>query len=183
VHRHICYSQPDPSDRAGADYDAVGHVTPETLDTAAVPVDGEYYLCGPTAFMETLRDALATRGVPGERVHTEIFGAQGAITPGLTASTVLPHQPPGPPGDGPTVSFARSGLTVPWNDRHDGLLDLAESCDVAVRWSCRTGVCHTCEVALLSGTVSYSPEPLEPPADGNILICCSKPTEEIVLDL
>ncbi|WP_431873346.1 2Fe-2S iron-sulfur cluster-binding protein [Amycolatopsis sacchari] len=89
----------------------------------------------------------------------------------------------GPPGGGPAVSFARSGLTVAWDDRHGSLLELAEACDVPVRWSCRTGVCHTCELALLSGAVGYRPEPLEPPADGNVLICCAKPAEPVVLDL
>jgi ferredoxin len=63
------------------------------------------------------------------------------------------------------------------------LLELAEACDVPVQWSCRTGVCHTCELALMSGAVDYSPDPVEPPAEGNILICCSKPVGGIVLDL
>lgn len=100
------------------------------------------------------------------------------------SSTVpAPHQPAGSAGAGPSVSFARSGLTVPWNNNQDSLLELAEACDVPVQWSCRTGVCHTCELALMAGTVDYSPDPVEPPAEGNILICCSKPTEGVVLDL
>jgi hypothetical protein len=51
----------------------------------------------------------------------------------------------------------------------------AEACDVPVRWSCRTGVCHSCESGLVSGAVVYRPEPLDNPADGNILVCCSQP--------
>jgi hypothetical protein len=35
----------------------------------------------------------------------------------------------------------------------------------------------------MSGAVDYSPDPVEPPGDGNILICCSKPAGEVVLDL
>jgi ferredoxin len=54
---------------------------------------------------------------------------------------------------------------------------------VPVRWSCRTGVCHTCETDLLSGTVSYAPDPVEEPADGSALICCSQPRGDLVLDL
>jgi ferredoxin len=100
-----------------------------------------------------------------------------------SSTAPAPHQPAGPIGTGPPVSFARSGLTVPWNNSQDSLLELAEACDVPVQWSCRTGVCHTCELALMSGTVDYSPDPVEPPAEGNILICCSKPTEGVVLDL
>jgi ferredoxin len=81
------------------------------------------------------------------------------------------------------VSFARSGLAVAWNAKYQSLLELAEACDVPVRWSCRTGVCHTCESGLISGKVSYQPEPLEPPADGKVLICCAQPREEVVVDL
>ena len=51
------------------------------------------------------------------------------------------------------------------------------------RWSCRTGVCHTCETGLLSGGIRHRPEPLEAPADGNVLVCCAQPEDDIVLDL
>jgi len=44
-------------------------------------------------------------------------------------------------------------------------------------------VCHSCESGLISGTVSYQPEPLEQPADGNLLICRSQPRDEVILDL
>jgi ferredoxin len=89
----------------------------------------------------------------------------------------------GPAGVGPLVSFARSGLNVRWAPAFQSLLELAEACDVPVRWACRTGVCHTCETGLISGGVGYRPEPLEPPADGNALICCSRPQGDIVIDL
>jgi ferredoxin len=52
-----------------------------------------------------------------------------------------------------------------------------------VRWSCRTGVCHNCESGLIAGAVSYAPDPLDPPADGNVLICCSRPRSDVVIDL
>ena len=65
----------------------------------------------------------------------------------------------------------------------DSLLELAEACDVPVRWSCRTGVCHSCETGLISGSVIYRPDPVEPPAAGNLLICCSQPQGDIALDL
>jgi len=81
------------------------------------------------------------------------------------------------------VSFVRSGLNVCWNAKFSSLLDFAEACDVPVRWSCRTGVCHACESGLLAGTVGYRPEPVDAPADGNVLICCSQPAGDIVVDL
>ncbi len=184
VHRRICYSRPGPADRVGRDYDVVGHVTAATLDAAAVPPDGEYYLCGPTAFMESLRDALVARAVPAERVHTEIFGAHAPMTPGVVAgSTRAPHPPDGTRGIGPRVTFARSGLDAQWSDAHASILELAEACDVPVRWSCRAGVCHTCETGLVDGRVEYEPEPLESPAVGNLLLCCARPETDLTLDL
>ena len=81
------------------------------------------------------------------------------------------------------MSFARSGLTVPWDTGYASLLELAEACDVPTRWSCRTGVCHTCESGLLSGEVAYDPEPVDQPADGNVLICSARPRGAVVLDL
>jgi ferredoxin len=82
------------------------------------------------------------------------------------------------------VSFARSGIAAHWNGpAYQSILELAEACDVPVRWACRTGVCHTCESGLISGTVGYQPEPLDPPGQGNLLICCSQPQGDVVLDL
>ncbi|MEU9445714.1 MOSC and FAD-binding oxidoreductase domain-containing protein [Streptomyces sp. NPDC048304] len=181
----VCYSRPAPSDRLGADYTEAGRLSAELVRRLGPPTDADAYVCGPTAFMDSLTAALVDCGLAASRVHTEIFGAGSALTPGIKGSstTTAPHQPAGPPGTGPDVSFARSGLTVPWNEDQGSLLELAEACDVPTQWSCRTGVCHTCELALMSGAVHYSPDPVEPPAEGNILICCSKPAGEVVLDL
>jgi len=149
-----------------------------------VPRDADAYLCGPAEFMRDLAAGLVAFGVEPSRVHTEIFGAAPAIRPGVVGTSErAPHPPAGEPGTGPSIAFARSGLTVRWADRWASLLELAEACSVPVRWSCRTGVCHTCETGVLSGAVSHSPEPVEPPADGNALVCCARPRSDLVLDL
>ena len=72
---------------------------------------------------------------------------------------------------------------LPGAPDYPSLLELAEACDVPVRWSCRTGVCHSCETAIVSGTVAYNPDPVEPPADGSVLICCAQPSDDLILDL
>ncbi len=183
VHRRVWYSQPTSTDNAGTDYDAVGRITPEALVAAGVPIDGAFYLCGPSAFMDALRARLVALGAPAGRVHTEIFSAQGAITPGVVARpTRPPHQPDGAPGTGPLITFVRTGLSVHWSDEFASILELVEACDVPAQWSCRSGVCHTCETGLLDGRVEYSPEPLEAPAEGNVLVCCSRPGSDLVID-
>ncbi|MGW8877603.1 MOSC domain-containing protein [Streptomyces mirabilis] len=179
----VYYSRPTDTDRQGVDYLEASRLSAEPVRRLGLPTDADVYLCGPVAFMDSLTAALVDCGLDASRIHTEIFGAGPAITPGIKGASTAPHQPAGPPGTGPEVSFARSGLTVPWNDAQESLLELAEACDVPVQWSCRTGVCHTCELALMSGAVDYSPDPVEPPAEGNILICCSKPAGGVVVDL
>ena len=134
--------------------------------------------------MDEVGAGLTAIGIDASRVHTEPFGPAAAVTPGIAPTTPRkPHSPPGPPGDGPTVEFARSDLSVPWNSEYGSLLELAEACDVQVRWSCRTGVCQSCETTLIAGALDYSPDPVEPPAPGSALICCSQPREDVVLDL
>jgi ferredoxin-NADP reductase/MOSC domain-containing protein YiiM len=146
--------------------------------------DAAAYICGPKVFMTAVSDALAGLGIAPARIHTELFGAQDRINPGITGATVRPpHQPPGPPGTGPLVTFTRSGISTPFPDGKRNVLELAEACDVPTRWVCRTGVCHTCVTPLLSGDITYAPDPLDPPADGQVLICCARPGTEIVLDM
>ncbi len=183
-HRHICYSRPGPGDIQGRDYQTAGRLSAAVLAGLGLPLGAEAYVCGPAAFMAGVSAGLAGLGVEGSRVHTEIFGAGPSSTPGIAAAPARPpHLPAGDPGTGPQVAFARSGLSARWDDRYDSLLELAEACDVPVRWSCRTGVCHTCETGLLSGAVSYAPDPVDDPADGSTLICCSQPRSDLVLDL
>jgi ferredoxin-NADP reductase/MOSC domain-containing protein YiiM len=183
-HRCICYSRPGPDDVRGRDYQTAGRLTPGVLAGLDLPRTADAYLCGPAAFMDQMSAGLAGLGIGAARVHTEIFGSAGSSTPGIAAAPARPpHPPAGPPGTGPQIAFARSGLTLPWDEGRASLLELAEACDVPVRWSCRTGVCHTCETALLSGTVGYAPDPVEAPADGSVLICCSQPRTDLTLDL
>ncbi len=161
-----------------------GRLTKEALVTLGIPASASAYVCGPASFMADMHGALTALGVDPVAIHTELFGALASINPGLTGQTrQLPHQPPGPPVTGPLVSFARSGITTAFGNDRRSVLELADACDVPTRWSCRTGVCHTCVTALLSGDISYAPTPLELPAAGQVLICCARPGTDIVLDM
>lgn len=183
-HSHVSFSSPDREDRQSVDFDAAGHLDIEVLRELDVPRHANFYICGPSAFMGDLSAGLAAWGVTADQIHMELFGPSPAITPGIATSPIRPpHLPDEPSSAGPLVSFARSGLSVHWGSSFQSLLELAEACDVPTRWSCRTGVCHTCETGLVTGTVEYQPDPIDPPAAGNTLICCSRPTGDVVLDL
>jgi ferredoxin-NADP reductase/MOSC domain-containing protein YiiM/ferredoxin len=184
AHSLVWYSRPATNDLQGRDYDAVGRLSVDRFAQLGVPRGADAYLCGPTAFMEEVTAALVAFGVDRGRIRAEIFGAGPSLTPGVVSPPArAPHLPEGAPGTGPSVSFVRSGITTNWDPRYASLLELAEACSVPVRWSCRTGVCHNCESGLLSGSVTYSPEPVEPPAGGNLLICCSQPRGDVIIDL
>jgi ferredoxin-NADP reductase/MOSC domain-containing protein YiiM len=180
---YIVYSRPVAIDQVGADFDAPGHIDAALLERIGVSRNSVFYLCGPPSFLQNMRDGLQNWGVLAGNVHTEIFGSLEAITPGVAQVVHTPHLPQGPPGSGPPVSFARSGITAAWDPKFASLLELAEACDVPVRWSCRAGVCHTCMTGLIGGSISYNPEPLERPAPGNVLVCCSQANAGVVLDL
>jgi ferredoxin-NADP reductase/MOSC domain-containing protein YiiM len=183
AHEHVFYT--------AADLDAVvaatvirGRITLAALADLALPANSTVYLCGPASFMTTMSDALADLGIESGRIHTELFGTRPALNPGITGSvSITPHQPAGTAGSGPDITFARSGLTVRWSDGYRSLLEFAEACDVPTRWSCRTGVCHNCITPVLSGSLRYSPDPLEPPGGDQALICCAQPNTDAVLDL
>lgn len=181
----IWYSRPSEGDRQGRDYDAVGRVTVAGLERLGVRHDGDFYVCGPPGFIAGLNQDLRGWGVSPERIHSELFSGGPSLAPGVTSpsSQRAPHQPSGAPGAGPLVSFARSGISTPWRSNSESVLELAEACDVPVRWSCRSGVCHQCESGLISGSVTYLLEPLDPPAEGNVLICCCRPHSDVVIDI
>jgi ferredoxin-NADP reductase/MOSC domain-containing protein YiiM len=180
---YFVYSRPGATDQVGTDFDAPGHIDTALLEKIGVPQGGDFYLCGPPSFLQNMRDGLRNWGVLAGNVHTEIFGSLEAITPGIAQVVHTSHLPQGPPGPGPPVSFARSGITAAWDPKFASLLELAEACDVPVRWSCRAGVCHTCMTGLIGGSIIYNPEPLERPAPGNVLVCCSQPNAGVTLDL
>ena len=185
---YVCYSRPGPLDKVGQDFDAAGHLSRSTFDEVGIARDSDAYLCGPTRFMGEMKEALVSFGVAPQRIHLELFNGSESITPGVVsvsgAPRRAPHLPEADADTGPLVSFARSGIAAHWKpSAYQSILELAEACDVPVRWSCRAGVCHTCESGLVSGAVDYQPQPLDRPAEGNLLVCCSRPTRDLVIDL
>jgi ferredoxin-NADP reductase/MOSC domain-containing protein YiiM len=182
---YICYTRPDSFDKMGEDFNAAGRFSRSVFDELRLPRDADVYLCGPTRFMADMKESLTALGVAPERVHIEIFNGGESMTPGVVdAISRAPHPPSNDAITGSLVSFARSGISAHWNaSLYGSILEMAEACDVPVRWACRTGVCHNCESGLVSGAVVYDPQPLDKPADGNLLVCCSRPRSDVVIDL
>jgi ferredoxin len=182
---YVCYSRPDARDKVGRGFDAAAHLSAAVFQQVGFPREAKVYLCGPNRFMADMKGTLAALGVAPERIHVEIFNGGESMTPGVvSAPTRIPHLPANDTNTGPLVSFARSGIAAHWNaSAYQSIPELAEACDVPVRWSCRSGVCHNCETGMVSGSIAYRPEPLEKPAEGNVLVCCSQPIGDVVVDL
>ena len=182
---YVCYSRPDSRDKVGENYDVAGHLSRSLFEELSFPQEADVYLCGPNRFMTDMKEVLATLGLEPQRIRVEIFSGSESMTPGIVGSAPrTPHLPSGDTNTGPLVSFARSGIAAHWKaSAYQSILELAEACDVPVRWSCRTGVCHSCESGLVSGAVAYRPAPLEKPSGGNVLVCCSQPNSDVVIDL
>ena len=119
--------------------------------------------------------------------NTEIFCSLEAITSGMV-QVVHTSSPTTRAALGiwaPLSHLRVAGLPPLGIRKFGSLLELAEACDVPVRWSCRSGVCHTCMTGLIGGSITYNPELLERPARlGNVpFICCSQPAAGAALDL
>jgi ferredoxin-NADP reductase/MOSC domain-containing protein YiiM len=105
---YIVYSRPAAIDQIGADFEAPGHIDVALLERIGVSQGSDFYLCGPSSFLQNMRDGLRTWGVLTGNVHMEIFGSLEDITPGMAQVVHTPHLPQGPPGSGPPQSHSRA---------------------------------------------------------------------------
>jgi ferredoxin-NADP reductase/MOSC domain-containing protein YiiM len=179
--QHVFYTGGDGQDS----FIVYGRLDRESIAALHLPPDATVYLCGPNAFMDAMRGALTATGINPAHIHTELFGALPPINPGIVNAppAMRPHPPEGAPGTGPRIVFSRSGFSVNWSPDYHSILELAEACDIPTRYSCRSGVCHTCVTPIIEGATTYSQPPLEEPPAHQVLICVATPRSGVVLDL
>ena len=183
VHVHICYSDPDPDDVAGRDYDSQGRIDIPLLKQLLPFDDYDFYLCGPPPFMQSLYRGLLALNVPEGRIHYEFFGPGSLLQ---DDAEPVGEAPPGAEMElvgGVQVAFARSGITVDWDPACETILDLAERHGLSPDYSCRSGICHTCITDLTEGEVDYLEPPLDEPGQGQVLICCARPKTSLVVEI
>jgi len=189
VHAHIVYADPLAGDAEGRDYDARGFVTRDMLESLLPGPDCDFYLCGPPPFMKALFNLLLDWGVAEDRIYYEFFGPatvlkDDAMDGGGEEAKEAPAPESAVPANGVSVTFQRSGVTVPWDPAKDNLLELAEASGVIADFSCRSGVCHTCMCALVEGEVEYVNDgAMLPDNENEVLICSSVPKTDVTLDV
>lgn len=140
-------------------------------------------VCGPPAFVDAAYDVVAKLGVPAERRHTETF---------LSADAPGPAWPDSPEAPALVqasehafrVRFSRSGRE--FDCRPDQtVLEAALDAGLPAAFSCGEGMCGTCKTSLLEGRVDMVHQGGIRPREidnGYVLLCCSKPLEDVVVD-
>ncbi|KSV63454.1 FAD-binding oxidoreductase [Sinorhizobium sp. Sb3] len=183
---HFCYRQAASSDLEAPLCHSTGFLTRATLQGLLPLDDYDIYMCGPPPFMRALYSILIDLGVRKERIAYEFFGPASLLSEtGQTTArrAVTRTAEPTTGGDGLHVVLQKSGQSLTWDSGSESILAFLEAEGIEPEFSCRAGVCGTCEQGLVSGEVDYFEEPLdEVPAD-RVLLCCTRPKSSIVLDL
>jgi len=190
---HICHRKPLAEDHPDQHYHSQGFINKQILQSI-LPLDlYAFYLCGPPPFMQAMYKLLRQLGIDPNSIHYEFFGPASLLkeaeteAPKTQEMTKKPQEQTSAPeldeGEGVKVHFARSNITVNWSSKYDNLLDLAEAAGIEAEFSCRIGICNACSCCVKSGEVNYTDEPLDPPSQGETLLCCAQPKNNLVLDL
>lgn len=182
VTAHFCYRFPTDADRAAGRFHSEGVVTRELLQSLLWLDDYDFYLCGPSPFMQAVHATLRGLGVARERIAYEFFGPATLLEPPPEKLASSPASAAAHSG-ATMVEFRKSGVTAVWDANAESLLAFAEDQGFAPQFSCRAGICGTCKSHLVAGEVAYFEEPLDELAAGEVLLCCSKPQGSVVLDL
>ena len=148
------------------------------------------FCCGPAPYMAAVRRMIDVVGFDMRNYHEESFVFEELGMTAISASTTTDTPPEndeqGDASDVKTysVEFARSGRTIACADG-ENVLDAAFAAGLSPASSCGQGMCGTCKSTLLSGEVDMQHNGGIRPreiAQNKILICCSKPLGDLVID-
>jgi ferredoxin-NADP reductase len=161
---------------SGRDFDHHGRIDMDLL-RAVLPFDDfDFYLCGPSAFMQDLYDGLRAMNIADSRIHAEAFGpAAMTRTPDAAAA---PEMPGAAPAEEPVeITFAAAGSASTWLPGKGSLLDLAEALGLSPEFGCRSGTCGTCRTRVLAGTIAHTRKTGAEVGADEALICCAVPAK------
>jgi len=132
--------------------------------------NADAYCCGPVSMLEAYEAATAANGFRPERVHLESFTSR--LTPANTGGFTVILQRQGREVEVPP------GLTI---------LEALLVAGVDAPFSCREGICGSCEVRVIEGTPDHRDAVLsetERASNQSLMICCSGcRSDRLVLDL
>jgi ferredoxin-NADP reductase/predicted pyridoxine 5'-phosphate oxidase superfamily flavin-nucleotide-binding protein len=172
-------SQVDDTLTAGHDYHQQGRISAELLQ-AILPLDDyDFYLCGPSGFMQDVYELLRALGVADARIFAEAFGP-ASLTRACDVSNAVAAGPP--IASAAIVEFAESGVEQAWSSGDGNLLEFAEAHGFSPEFGCRSGQCGACKVEVLAGQVSYQHAPSSRLGNNEALLCCAVPAADVAAD-
>lgn len=167
------HSQPLASSVEGKDYDFRGRLSADTL-RQILPLDNyEFFICGPTGFMQHSYDLLRSLGVQDESIGAESFGPAALVRD--RPEKAAQHEAAKPVAEQALVVFKQSGFEQMWTAQEGSLLEFAEAHGVQPPFSCRSGQCGSCKVKVAAGTVVHLVDVGVELAEDEALLCCSMP--------
>jgi ferredoxin-NADP reductase len=178
---HICYRTPGSLDIAEQRFDSHGLITREAMQRLLPLDDYDVYLCGPTPFMQANFRLLRSLGVDKARIRHEFFGPASLLELEEVDVSSLLETSIASEASALTVCFSPSGKTLAWDPSCHSLLDFAEGAGFKPSFSCRAGLCGCCASQLLDGSVEYVEQPLDEPRDGEVLLCCARPSTAVTI--
>ncbi|ACC72451.1 hybrid-cluster NAD(P)-dependent oxidoreductase [Paraburkholderia phymatum] len=153
-------------------------------------MEREVFTCGPAPYMKAVRDLLDEAGFDRKQYHEESFSFETLIEaePQVAAEVLEAEQKSHADGANGaqtfSVSFARSNRSIECGSTQH-VLDAARQAGVRLPASCTQGMCGTCKVKLVSGQVDmkHNGGIRQREIDqGMVLLCCSKPLSDLVVD-
>jgi ferredoxin-NADP reductase len=185
---HYCYRFPSADDTQHARFHSAGFISRETIQRL-LPLDNyEVYMCGPPPFMQAMYVLLTSLGINKESIAYEFFGPASLLSEEEKRRAADDFGAIGKPvsvqsEDGIHITLNKSDHDFVWDGSSESILSFLEARGIEPAFSCRAGVCGSCIQDLVSGDVEYLEEPLEDVPVGKVLLCCSRPTRSVVLDL
>jgi uncharacterized protein len=158
----------------GVDFDEAGRINIDLLKKVLPFDDFDFYLCGPSAFMQDTYSALRSSNVRDKRIFAESFGP-GSITRHADADRAHGVASAVPATVSIPVIFTESAKEARWLPGGGTLLELAEARGLSPEFSCRSGSCGTCVTKLVKGSVAYRTRPEAAIGGGEVLICSAYP--------
>jgi len=150
-------------------------------------MEREIFTCGPAPYMKAVRGLLDEAGFDRTHYHEESFSFESLAAEAAPEATVQDAAPAeSPDADAPqfSVSFAKTGREIACGAAQH-VLDAARQAGVRLPASCTQGMCGTCKVRLVSGQVDmkHNGGIRQREIDqGMVLLCCSKPLSDLVID-
>ena len=141
----------------------------------------EVFTCGPQGYMNAIKSLLKQGSFDFQHYHQESFDIAVLNEEPLIEQARALDQPT----DLFTVTLSRSGKTFSMSGNQT-VLTAAKKAGAIVPSSCSQGVCGTCKTSVLQGTVemNHNGGIRQREIDKGLrLLCCSKPTSDLVIDL